>query len=179
MSVLETPLPYVAPWKTGFTRYSTQTYVPTTLGTLSLYLTVPKPVWWRLLFFSFNLTAANAGSDRFVKLLIIKNGGPNTSGDQLIVPPAGSQKVNTSVNYLFAPTLTSVAFTSGAGEGAVISGVPDMLWQNGATFQIAVDNANAGDTVTGQLVGVEIYTEDYAGSGLAPAAAPVATPVLT
>lgn len=148
-------IPYVAPWKSDFERYSTQLLPLPTTGGQAGAIVVPDGQWYRVVYASFAWITNGVGGARNVQLQA-------TLKDGTIVLELGTpfaQPISTVVNYVYGPGLQAFANSTVAAQGQVQAPMPDVLWAPGTTLQWFLRNAQSGDALgAGATVAVEVYT---------------------
>jgi hypothetical protein len=165
-------VPYIAPWQTGFLRYSTQLYTMRATGTAAVGLTVPETQWWRIIFATAVFgTSATVGNRQGA--LEITSGGMTLLLQAGITQPAGALG---SYTWGVGIGATAVAITAAAVSAS--NGIPDMLWPAASSIQVALFASKAGDAIStpAPTLAVEVYTEDYNSGALTPVLVP--TPLL-
>lgn len=166
-------LPYVAPWQTQFTRYSTQLYSMSANG-ISRELTIPSLQWWRIGYASARYnTSADAGG----RQITFDIGTPGGTTGLTIAAPI-SQGAGATGLYTVAPNVS--AFGSNVSTFATVAvwSIPDLLWGPGTKFTFTDLNNQTGDTFAFlPTLAAEVYTEDYNSAGQA-VLTPAATPLL-
>jgi len=152
------PFPYIAPWQTGFSRYSTQLFTPTRLGTTSLIMTVPAGQWWRIVYLLSNGTMSAVVANRQWQLTIATPAQSQAFRATGLVPLTASQ----AGQMIFAPdigTFVNSTITIDISQGMEI---PDALWPPASIITMNLNGAQAGDFVnTASVFAIETYTEQY------------------
>lgn len=169
---MTTPVPYIAPWASDWTRYSTQVFVMQTTAQAQRQLTSPSNQWWRIIFMMQGINTDATVADRPALFTI---NSPAATG-QYRQPANVTESASSSYMYLYGPNITGYSNTSSRLLGISAQTIPDVLWPPLTIFGFAFQNAQAGDafTTTNQFA-VEVYTEQRDGS-LTPATIP--TPIL-
>lgn len=171
---MSSSVPYVAPWQSGFERYSTQIYAPPAGSFTSVQMTIPDGQWWRIVYIAANVQAEATAGNRTVQLSIIR---PGFNGTVLHVLAKTVQVASSTVDYLFTPGASDSANTTVAAHGYAVAGIPDVLWPAGNKVIVQVNDAAPLDAFFPPTVyAVEIYTEVREGV-FAPALAP--TPLVS
>lgn len=150
-------VPYLAPWRSDFERYSTQLVPPKSLAATFKQWFVPQGQWWRIVFVSAELsTDANPGNR--VPSFQIRDPSGNivfTTATPLAVPPSTQGFVTYGPNL--QPFSNAVAAGTVFGEAPV----PDVLLGPGFEIDVGVAGAGgAGDSYPANAIiaGVEVYT---------------------
>jgi hypothetical protein len=165
-------LPYLAPWVTGFNRYSTQPINMPITSHLIAGVTVPKLQWWRIVAVTFTISTSTVVKTRVAAFEIVDP----TNSIVLVSEPPLQIGASIVAHIQIAPN-TSFSSTTGAPNRAFGSGsVPDMLWGQDYLLRCNAVNADTSDVLGESIVFAEIYTEDYNSGVLTPALVP--TPLL-
>lgn len=169
-----TNLPYVAPWQTGFTRYSTQLVISDVRGGgAQCVFTIPDGQWWRVVWVSVSWTLDGGAASRTILMDIHT---PENNGHLFIQSPLTLTAFQTGT-FTFFPGASAFAATTDADHQYGQVPIPDMLWIYGTTFTLNLTNFVGTEQLNvGPFAAVEIYTEDYPGVLIPAALTP--TPLL-
>jgi len=152
------PTPYVAPWQTGFTRYSTQIYTPAQLAINALAMTVPPGVWWRIVYLLSNATMSAVVANRQWQLSISTPGQSQAFRATGLAPLSASQ----AGQIIFGPQISTFINATVTIDVSQAMEIPDALWPPGSVLNLSFNNAQAGDSINAASVFViETYTEQY------------------
>lgn len=170
------PQPYVAPWPSDFSRYSTRLYTLPTSDVTDVGYTVPAGQWVRVVYITaFFTTSANAGT----RLILYR-----------VLDLSNTVVLSISLPLAFVASSTCRAHAApGAGSFTVVGGtnnnyagtsVPDMIWPTGFRIQFSLGANLANDAVSLATLAYEMYVEAST-TALIPAApaALVPTTILT
>lgn len=153
-------VPYVAPWQTGFDKYSSQLYSPTVVGGVTLQMTVPTGQWWRVLYATGTFVTSAIAQNRIMEFQVVDA----SSVSRLIVISTQAQTASTTTTYLFMATSAAYTNQAVASAGFALSPIPDILWPFGSTIELQCVTSVAGDAfMTAGTFAVEVYTEDRPG----------------
>lgn len=158
---MSSSVPYIAPWQTGFERYSTQLIraLPTT-NPARITWTVPDGQWYRIVFISGQL-ATGAGATARTLSLVISN--PTNTGS-FVEGATAPQKANYGGTLAWMPGGAAYFSDDGVNQLVMTMPLPDVLWGPGSTIEFRVANFVAGqDGMTFWTLATEIYTEDRPG----------------
>lgn len=153
-------VPYIAPWQSGFERFSTQIFTPGGAGTNHLSMLIPGGQWWRIVYLSATLFTNAVVASRQVQVDVT---APDGSVSFLTATPL-TQAATTVGAYLFGPGLTSFANTVPAQRQFGCAALPDVLWPQGDTISLQSTLGSGGDQLFTPAFAVEIYTENDRGS---------------
>lgn len=155
--------PYVAPWESGFKRYSTQLYTPTLVIPSVERMTIPDGQWWRIIYLNGTFGTSAIVGPRTVFVVMQKPGGAIVFQEYAPASPGASA----FANYLYGPGLTAFANTTDPTAVSVVATLPDLLWQPGTVISLQVAGAQAGDSWQGAATyAVEVYTPEKEGSSI-------------
>lgn len=162
-------LPYVAPWETGFKRYSTQIVTVPATATNVHAITVPQGQWWRIIYWEEDWnTSANVG-DRF--LTMFWQQGVKTV---LAIGAPVVQQASQEYTYVFAPAGQAYSALPAGRTGFAQAPIPDMLWGPGTVLSTTFAGILALDTELGGVnLAVEVYTVQRDGTIVPQVAAPL------
>jgi len=149
-------VPYVAPWESGFARFSTQLLKAVSASASTYGVVVAQGQWWRIVYIyhGYNL-GATAGNRQMRLRVLTPNSGPGYE-----IAAAGVAPASSVYRTLWGPALT--AFTQAGFVPAVqaVQTIPDLLWPPGSTIDLILDNYQAGDgnPFSSSAIAVEVYT---------------------
>lgn len=168
------PIPYVAPWATGFTRYSTQTLTFPINSSGDPELTVPDNTWYRILWAQGRYQTDGTVGVRGIDMRVTLPQNASVWFQQPLTPAA-----STTTFAMWGPSQSPFSVIVNANKQYTQTQIPDILWGPSNAFIIEGGGVlGASDAwLTPVVAGVEVYTEDYTSGALVPAVAP--TPVLT
>ena len=168
---MSTPaVPYVAPWVTGFNRYSTQIYPLIGSALDSRSMQAPEGQWWRIVYMATRIQTSAVAGSRIMEIQIV----PGNGAPHYLQPANAVQAPSVFMRYIFAPSITAYSQISVAQFSVSVQTIPDMLWPPQTTFTLELNGAGAGDAWGNTTaLAVEIYTEDYNSGDLVPLATPL------
>lgn len=155
-------LPYVAPWQSGFRRYSTQLITPRVVSFAQWAALIPDGQWWRVVYVWGQWSTSAVAGTRSV-FFRVWDPVSGTFSFQTQTPLA--QAASAAGTYLFGPGLTSFAVSTDPLVEMGVATLPDLLWPPGKELFLGVASAKAGDAwATGVTFAVEVYTPEKEGS---------------
>jgi len=149
-------IPYIAPWATGFSRYSTQILTFAPAGAASRSLTVPANLWWRVIYVQMRVTTGATPGTRQFNVFVSQ---PNGGALQLFAS-AVTSLVSAQDNFIAGPGLDG---QDSVGVNFSWSGrsLPDVLYAPGTIITASIDNLQGGDITGNYQAAVEQYAEQY------------------
>lgn len=163
-------IPYVAPWQSGFDRYSTQLYPIPALTATASKIVIPDGQWWRIVYVNTSWATSAAAANRTLELDVLDRAGVV----KFVVQTPLVQIASTIGNYLFAPNAMPTTNTSQALNEFGSMTIPDMLWPPGFQIEVRLLGAQANDGISQQnQIAVEIYTESERPGVLQPSPSPL------
>jgi hypothetical protein len=148
-------VPYIAPWQSGFERYSTQVLTMPTVASNERALIVPTGQWWRIIVaraqFFTSAVVGNRQTYLEAKLVgvtsIWKIGAPRAQ-------PASAQ-----FDYAWGPQLGVIGNVDNIAFGMQSSPIPDMLLPPKCVIDLYMLGVAAGDGINDPTsISIEVYT---------------------
>lgn len=148
-------VPYVAPWQTGFERYSTQILTPEKVGTNWLRTIIPEGQWYRIIYLNAAFVTSAVAANRSIRAEF--EDANNVPLFQEYAPTV--EAASTTLTTLFAPDVGSFANVTDPVRAQASVTLPDVLWPPGTRLFLKVDNNQAGDGWSALTAfAVEVYT---------------------
>lgn len=163
-------VPYIAPWATTFTKYATQLYTPSVIGSVSLQMTIPVNQWWRIIYVTGTLTTTAAAGNRVVVFQV----QDSKSVIIFLVAATDPQAASNVTTYLFTSSSSSYTNKAVASSGFSAAALPDLLWPPSSVLTLQCTSSLAGDAMAAAATyAVEVYTESERPGVLQPLATPL------
>lgn len=147
-------LPYLAPWRSNFERYSTQTYSLRAIGNSQKLITSPEGQYWRVILAQMGFNTSAVVGNRVVSLQIAGATAPAT----MIQTASIVQPASASYQYIYGPELTAYSNVASPNDGVAVHPIVDVLWPPGTIFAWRVNGPQAGDAFNVvEMLAVEVY----------------------
>lgn len=165
------PVPYIAPWQSDWTRYSTQLVPLSKLLTGDYQVTVPDGQWWRVLFCSVAWVTTASAATRQALFKITR-----VDGYSYVIGSPTTQIASLEGFYTWAVGANAYYTPTNAGRFYQVAPIIDIVWPQASVITAGLDGALSGDDISGSaIVAVEVYTEADNGA-LVPSITP--TPLI-